>query len=64
MSHSYVDSLGTLRTLGDFKFNLVLRFQGFESFTLDAGVVNTYLLPIFTRNESVPFLLVGSVLIQ
>ena len=48
---SYVAGLGAFGTIGDFKFNRVAFFKGFEPLTLYSGVVDEYVLPTFNFDK-------------
>jgi hypothetical protein len=45
--------LGTFLTLNDVELHVIALFQGFVSVQLDCGVVNEYVWPVFTPDESV-----------
>ena len=49
---SYVAGLGAFGTIGDFKFNRVTLFKGFEPFPLNSGVVDKYVLATFNFDKS------------
>jgi hypothetical protein len=53
--YSYVAGLGTFGTTGNFKFNFVTLFKGFEPFPLDGGVVDKYVLATFNFDKSKTF---------
>ena len=48
---SYVAGLGTFGTIGDFKFNRITLFKGFEPFTLNGRVVDKYVLATFNFDK-------------
>src|SRR5579862_7844323 len=45
--------LGTFLTLNDVEFHVIALFQSFVSIQLNCGVVNEYVWPVFTPDESV-----------
>jgi len=49
---SYVAGLGAFGTIGDFKFNRVTLFKGFEPFPLNSGVVDKYVLAAVHLDKS------------
>lgn len=49
---SDVAGLGTFGTVGDLKFNRVTLFKGFESFPLNGGVMDKYILATFDFDKS------------
>jgi hypothetical protein len=50
--YSYVAGLGTFGAIGNFKFNFVTLFKGFEPFPLNGGVVNKYVFAAFNLDKS------------
>ena len=45
--------LGTLLTLNDVEFHVIALFQSFVSVQLNCRIVNEYVRPVFTPDESV-----------
>ena len=53
--NGYVAGLQTLGTLFDFELNLLALFEVPETFTLDSGVVNEYVLTTLAGDETIAF---------
>ena len=45
--------LGTFLTFDDIKFNVIAFFQSFVAVQLNCGIVDEYIRPVFTSDESV-----------
>jgi hypothetical protein len=56
--YSYVAGLGTFGALGNFKFNFVTLFKGFEPLSLNGGVVDKHVLVAFHFDKSKALLVV------